>query len=293
MPASAAPRSAASRKTAICSEPLLPVDRLSSPYSRPRQPYARGEPEIGADLADGLSCIVALDGAASIAAVIVEPMLGSAGVFASPQGYLQRLREITHAHGILLIFNEVITGFGRLGHAFAAERYGIVPDMICFAKAVTNGAAPLGGVLVRNNIHAAFMQGPEHEPELAHGFTYSGHPLGIAAASAALDLYREEGLFERARALEAVFADAVQSLKGKPHVRDIRTIGLAAGIDLAPIDGSPGLRGLRALDAAFFEEDLVIRVVGDTIVLAPALIAPEDDIAAIVGKIADFLKRLR
>jgi beta-alanine--pyruvate transaminase len=274
-------------------EPLLPVDRLSSPYSRPRQPYARGEPEIGADLADGLSCIVALDGAASIAAVIVEPMLGSAGVFASPQGYLQRLREITRAHGILLIFNEVITGFGRLGHAFAAERYGIVPDMICFAKAVTNGAAPLGGVLVRNNIHAALMQGPEHVPELAHGFTYSGHPLGIAAASAALDLYREEGLFERARALEPVFADAVQSLKGKPHVRDIRTIGLAAGIDLAPIDGSPGLRGLRALDAAFFEEDLVIRVVGDMIVLAPALIASEDDIAAIVSKIADFLKRLR
>ena len=274
-------------------EPLLPVDRLSSPYSRPRQPYARGEPEIGADLADGLSCIVALDGAGSIAAVIVEPMLGSAGVFASPQGYLQRLREITRAHGILLIFNEVITGFGRLGHAFAAERYGIVPDMICFAKAVTNGAAPLGGVLVRKNIHAAFMQGPEHVPELAHGFTYSGHPLGIAAASAALDLYREEGLFERARALEPVFADAVQSLKGKPHVRDIRTIGLAAGIDLAPIDGSPGLRGLRALDAAFFEEDLVIRVVGDMIVLAPALIASEDDIAAIVSKIADFLKRLR
>src|SRR6185437_13733788 len=274
-------------------EPLFPLARLSSPYSRPRQPYARGEPEIGADLADGLSCIVALDGAASIAAVIVEPMLGSAGVFASPQGYLQRLREITRAHGILLIFNEVITGFGRLGHAFAAERYGIVPDVICFAKAVTNGAAPLGGVLVRKNIHAAFMQGPEHVPELAHGFTYSGHPLGIAAASAALDLYREEGLFERARALEPVFADAVQSLKGKPHVRDIRTIGLAAGIDLAPIDGSLGLRGLRALDAAFFEEDLVIRVVGDMIVLAPALIASEDDIAAIVSKIADFLKRLR
>jgi beta-alanine--pyruvate transaminase len=274
-------------------EPLLQVDRLSSPYSRPRLPYTRGEPEIGADLADGLSCIVALDGAGSIAAVIVEPMLGSAGVFASPQGYLQHLREITRAHGILLIFNEVITGFGRLGHAFAAERCGIVPDMICFAKAVTNGAAPLGGVLVRNNIHAAFMQGPEHVPELAHGFTYSGHPLGIAAASAALDLYREEGLFERARAFEPVFADAVQSLKGKPHVTDIRTIGLAAGIDLAPIDGSPGLRGLRALDAAFFEEDLVIRAVGDTIVLAPALIVSEDDIAAIVGKIADILKRLR
>ena len=274
-------------------EPLLQADRLSSAYSRPRQPYARGEPEIGADLADGLSCIVALDGAGSIAAVIVEPMLGSAGVFASPQGYLQRLREITRAHGILLIFDEVITGFGRLGYPFAAERYGVVPDMICFAKGVTNGAAPLGGVLVRDSIHAAFMQGPEYVPELAHGFTYSGHPLGIAAGLASLELYRDEGLFERGRALESVFADAVHGLKGSPHIIDIRTIGLAAGIDLSPIDGSPGLRGARALDAAFFDEDLVIRAVGDTIVLAPALIASEDDIATIVDKLAIILRRLR
>ena len=274
-------------------EPLLQADRLSSAYSRPRQPYARGEPEIGADLADGLSCIVALDGAGSIAAVIVEPMLGSAGVFASPQGYLQRLREITRAHGVLLIFDEVITGFGRLGYPFAAERYGVVPDMICFAKGVTNGAAPLGGVLVRDSIHAAFMQGPEYVPELAHGFTYSGHPLGIAAGLASLELYREEGLFERGRALESVFADAVHGLKGSPHIIDIRTIGLAAGIDLSPIDGSPGLRGARALDAAFFDEDLVIRAVGDTIVLAPALIASEDDIATIVDKLAIILRRLR
>jgi len=274
-------------------EPLLDVDRLRSTYSRERQAYARGEPEWGADLADDLSCLLALDDAASIAAVIVEPMTGSAGVFASPQGYLQRLREITRAHGILLIFDEVITGFGRLGHAFAAERYGVVPDMICFAKGVTSGAAPLGGVLVRGRIHQAFMQGPEHVPELAHGFTYSGHPLGVAAANAALDLYREEGLFERAKALEPVFADAVHGLKGAPHVVDIRSIGLAAGIDLAPIDGAPGLRGARALDAAFFDEDLVIRVVGDTLVLAPALIASEADIAAIVGKLAHLLKGLR
>ena len=201
---------------------------------------------------------MALDGASHIAALIVEPMTGSAGVFASPQGYLQRLREITRAHGILLIFDEVITGFGRLGHAFAAERYGVVPDMITFAKRVTSGAAPLGGVLVREHIHEAFMQGPEHVPELAHGFTYSGHPLGVAAANAALDLYRDEGLFERARSLEPVFADAVHGLKGFPRVVDIRSIGLAAGIDLAPIDGAPGLRGARALDAAFFDEDLVI-----------------------------------
>lgn len=186
-----------------------------------------------------------------------------------------------------------ITGFGRLGYPFAAERYGVVPDMICFAKGVTNGAAPLGGVLVRDSIHAAFMQGPEYVPELAHGFTYSGHPLGIAAGLASLELYRDEGLFERGRALESVFADAVRGLKGSPHIIDIRTIGLAAGIDLSPIDGSPGLRGARALDAAFFDEDLVIRAVGDTIVLAPALIASEDDIATIVDKLAIILRRLR
>jgi beta-alanine--pyruvate transaminase len=274
-------------------EPLLDVDQLRTTYSRERQAYSRGEPAWGGDLADDLSTLLALEDAASIAAVIVEPMTGSAGVFASPQGYLQRLREITRAHGILLIFDEVITGFGRLGHAFAAERYGVVPDMICFAKGVTNGAAPLGGVLVRERIHDAFMQGPEHVPELAHGFTYSGHPLGVAAALAALDLYRDEGLFERARALEPVFADAVHGLKGASHVADIRTIGLAAGIDLAPIDGSPGLRGARAFDAAFFDEDLVMRVVGDTLVLAPALIATEQDIEAIVSRVGRILSLLR
>jgi beta-alanine--pyruvate transaminase len=274
-------------------EPLLDVDQLRATYSRERQAYARGEPERGADLADDLSCLLALEDSANIAAMIVEPMTGSAGVFASPKGYLQRLREITRANGILLIFDEVITGFGRLGHAFAAERYGVVPDMICFAKGVTSGAAPLGGVLVRGHIHDAFMQGPEHVPELAHGFTYSGHPLGVAAANAALDLYRDEGLFDRARALEPVFADAVHGLKGAPHVVDIRTIGLAAGIDLAPVDGAPGLRGARAFDAAFFNEDLVIRAVGDTLVLAPSLIAAEADIAAITERVARLLKGLR
>ena len=207
-------------------EPLLDVDQIRSTYSRERQAYARGEPAWGGNLADDLTAILALEDRAAIAAVIVEPMAGSAGVFASPQGYLERLREITRAHGILLIFDEVITGFGRLGHAFAAERYGVVPDMICFAKGVTNGAAPLGGVLVRGRIHDAFMQGPEHVPELAHGFTYSGHPLGVAAASAALDLYRDEGLFERARALEPVFADAVHALKARPSSSTSEPSGL-------------------------------------------------------------------
>jgi beta-alanine--pyruvate transaminase len=274
-------------------EPLLDVDQLRSTYSRERQAYARGEPEWGGDLADDLSCLLALEDSTSIAAVIVEPMTGSAGVYASPQNYLRRLREITRAYGILLIFDEVITGFGRLGHVFAAERYGVVPDMICFAKGVTNGAAPLGGVLVRGRIHDAFMQGPEHVPELAHGFTYSGHPLGVAAASAALDLYRDEGLFERARDLEPLFADAVHGLKGAPHVADIRTIGLAAGIDLVPIDGAPGLRGARAFEAAFFDQDLVIRAVGDTLVLAPALIATEADIGVMASGIGRILSTLR
>ncbi len=274
-------------------EPLLDVDHIRSPYSRERQAYARGEPAWGGDLADDLTAILALEERANIAALVVEPMAGSAGVYASPQGYLQRLREITRAHGILLIFDEVITGFGRLGHGFAAERYGVVPDMICFAKGVTNGAAPLGGVLLTARIHDAFMQGPEHVPELAHGFTYSGHPLGVAAAHAALDLYREEGLFERARSLEPVFADAVHALKGAPHIVDIRTIGLAAGIDLAPIDGSPGLRGARAHEAAFFDADLVIRAVGDTLVLAPALIASENDLGAIADRLRRVLAGLR
>jgi beta-alanine--pyruvate transaminase len=260
---------------------------------RPRQPYARGEPEIGADLADGLSCIVALDGAASIAAVIIEPMLGSAGVFASPQGYLQRLQEITRAHGILFILNEVITGFGRLGYAFAAERYGIVPDMICFAKAVTNGAAPLGGVLVRNHIHAAFMQGPDHVPELAHGFTNSGHPLSVAAASAALEIYRDEGLFERANALEgdlcrrSAWPQRGRARHGHQDDRPRRRHRSRSDRRLAGLARRAGARCL------FFDEDLALRVVGYTIVLAPALVASEDDIAAIVGRVAEMLKRLR
>jgi beta-alanine--pyruvate transaminase len=174
---------------------------------------------------------LALDGVSHIAALIVEPMTGSAGVFASPQGYLQRLREITRAHGILLILDEVITGFGRLGHAFAAERYGVVPDMITFAKEVTSGAAPLGGVLVRGHIHEAFMQGPEH----AHGFTYSGHPLGVAAANAALDLYRDEGAVRAGALARARLRRSVHGLKGCPHVVDIRSIGLPQASTLPPL----------------------------------------------------------
>jgi beta-alanine--pyruvate transaminase len=274
--------------------PLLPGtdDHLPLPYDRGRMGFTRREPEGGADFAEALIRSIAADGADMIAAVIVEPMAGSAGVFASPKAYLPRLRALCDAHGILLIFDEVITGFGRLGHAFAAERYGVVPDIIIFAKGVTNGAVPMGGVLVSEEVHAAFMQGPEHGIELFHGHTYSGHPLACAAALATLDTYREEGLFERAAALESLFEDAVHALKGAPHVVDIRNVGLAAGIDLEPDLSGPGRKGYEVLSRAFAEEDLVLRVSGDTIALAPALVASETEIARMVEGLRAVLGRL-
>ncbi|MEA2867075.1 MAG: beta-alanine--pyruvate transaminase, partial [Bradyrhizobium sp.] len=213
---------------------LAGVDHLPATYNREQQAFTRGEPEWGAHLADELERIVALHDASTIAAVIVEPMAGSTGVLPAPKGYLQRLRAICDKYGILLIFDEVITGFGRLGHAFAAERYGVVPDLITFAKGVTSGSVPMGGVLVRAPIHDAFMQGPEQAIELFHGYTYSAHPLACAAGLATVDVYRDEDLFARARALETPWADAAMGLQGLPNVADIRTIGLVAGIDLQP-----------------------------------------------------------
>ena len=190
---------------------------------------------------------MALHDASTICAVIVEPMAGSTGVLPPPQGYLQRLRAICDRHGILLIFDEVITGFGRLGHAFAAERYGVVPDILTFAKGVTSGTVPMGGVIARAHVHEALMQGPERTIELFHGYTYSGHPLACAAALASLDLYRDEGLFERALTLEPAFAEAVMGLRSEPNVLDIRTVGLAAAIDLAPRPDAPGARAYDAM----------------------------------------------
>ena len=198
---------------------LAGVDHLPATYNREHQAFTKGEPEWGGHLADALEGIVGLHDASTIAAVIVEPMAGSTGVLPPPKGYLQRLREICDKYGILLIFDEVITGFGRLGHAFAAERYGVVPDMITFAKGVTSGTVPMGGVIVRKHVYDAFMQGPEHAIELFHGYTYSGHPLACAAGLATLDVYRDERLFERAKALEPKWCDAIMSLKGLPNVR--------------------------------------------------------------------------
>jgi beta-alanine--pyruvate transaminase len=273
--------------------PLLNgVDHLPHTYNRAEQAHARGEPEWGGHLADALNGIIALHGAETIAAVIVEPMAGSTGVLAPPKGYLKRLREICTAHGILLIFDEVITGFGRLGTAWAADRFGVEPDMISFAKGVTSGAVPLGGVLVQGAIYDAFMTGPDHMIELFHGYTYSGHPLAVAAGLAALALYAEEDLFARSAALEDVWADATHNLKDLDMVTDIRTIGLVAGIDLEPDAAAPGLRGFEAMRLAFEEHDLMVRVTGDTLALSPPLIISKDEIAQLFDTLRKVLKQL-
>src|SRR5437660_2851926 len=222
---------------------LSGVDHLPATYSLEHQAFSKGEPQWGAHFADELERIVALHDASTIAAVIVEPMAGSTGVLPAPQDYLQRLRAICDRHGILLIFDEVITGFGRLGHAFAAERYGVVPDMITFAKGINSATVPMGGVIVRKPIYDAFMRGAEHVVELFHGYTYSAHPLACAASLAALELYRDERLFARAQKLESIWADAAMGLKGLPNVLDIRRVGLTAGIDLATRPDAVGRRG--------------------------------------------------
>ena len=269
---------------------LTGVDHLPATYSREHQAFTKGEPEWGGHLADELQRIVTLHDASTIAAVIVEPMAGSTGVLPAPQGYLQRLRAICDRHGILLIFDEVITGFGRLGYAFAAERYGVVPDLITFAKGITSGAVPMGGVIARDGIYEAFMRGPEHVIELFHGYTYSAHPLACAAGLATLDLYRDEKLFARAKALEPRFADAAMTLRGLPGVLDIRTVGLAVGIDLASRAGAPGLRAYQVMERAFQEEGVMVRTSGDTIALSPPLIASEAQIDEIFDKVGRAIK---
>jgi beta-alanine--pyruvate transaminase len=269
---------------------LTGVDHLPATYDREHQAFTKGEPDWGAHLADELERIVALHGPGTIAAVIVEPMAGSTGVLPAPKGYLARLRAICDKHGILLILDEVITAFGRLGHAFASERYGVVPDMITFAKGVNSGTVPMGGVVAKKGIYDAFMRGPEHAIELFHGYTYSAHPLACAAGLATLDLYRAESLFERAKALEPLFAETAMSLKGLPGVLDIRTVGLVAGIDLASKPDAFGERAYMAMDKAFQDEGLMIRITGETIALSPPLIVSEGEIAEIFEKLARVIR---
>ncbi len=267
---------------------MLPgVDHLPHTWNPAQMAFSRGQPTWGAHLAEDLERLVALHDASTIAAVIVEPVQGSTGVLVPPVGYLERLREICTRHGILLIFDEVITGFGRLGASFGAQRLGVVPDLITFAKGVTNGTIPLGGVIVRGDIYEAFMsaEAPEYATELFHGYTYSGHPIAAAAGLAALDLYEQEGLFQRARELEPVLEAAVHELRGEPGVIDVRNFGLTAGIDLEAFPGQPGLRAFRVFEHGF-QNDQLFRVTGDTIAFGPPFIST----AAELGRMAETLR---
>jgi beta-alanine--pyruvate transaminase len=269
---------------------LAGSDHLPHTYNREQQAFTKGEPAWGGHLADELERLVALHDASTIAAVIVEPMAGSTGALPPPQGYLKRLRQICDKYGILLIFDEVITGFGRLGFAFAAERYGVVPDMITFAKGITSGTVPMGGVICREGIYETFMKGPEHVIELFHGYTYSAHPLACAAALATLDVYRDEGLFERAKTLEPVWAEAIHSLKGLPNVLDIRSIGLVGAVDLASKPDAVGRRAYDVMERGYHDEGLMIRISGDTLALSPPLIVSEAQIGEIVEKTGRLIK---
>lgn len=273
---------------------LLPrVDHLPHTHNLEKNAFSRGQPAWGAHLADDLETrILALHDASNIAAVIVEPVAGSTGVLVPPLGYLERLRAICDKHGLLLIFDEVITAFGRTGRAFAAATFGVVPDMLTFAKGVTNATIPLSGVIVRRAIYDTVVNdAPPGMVELFHGYTYSGHPVAAAAAEATLGLYHEEKLFDRARGLAPHFEDAVHRLKGVPHVTDVRNFGLMAGIDLEPRPGKPGARAFDAF-LRCFEQGVLTRVTGDTIALSPPLIIGKQQIDELVGTIADVLRKL-
>ena len=269
---------------------LAGVDHLPHTHLAANQ-WTRGQPEHGANLADDLERIVALHGAETIAAVIVEPMAGSTGVLFAPKGYLEKLRAITKKHGILLIFDEVITGFGRLGSAFAAQHFNVLPDMITTAKGLTNGVIPMGAVLTTAEVHDAFMQGPENLIELFHGYTYSGNPIASAAGIATLETYREEGLFERADALAPYWEDALHSLKGTRHVIDIRNMGLIGAVELEPIAGAPTKRAFNAFLKAY-EKGILIRTTGDIIAMSPPLIIEKHHIDQLIGTLKDVLETL-
>ncbi|WP_446831680.1 aminotransferase class III-fold pyridoxal phosphate-dependent enzyme [Candidatus Foliamicus sp.] len=271
---------------------MLPgVDHLGHTQNLEHQAFSRGQPEWGAHLADELEQIVALHDPSTVAAVIVEPIACSGGVLIPPQGYLERIREICSAHGILLIFDEVITGFGRTGEAFAAHTFGVTPDLMTLAKGLTSGSVPMGAVLARRDIYEDFMHGPEQLIEFAHGYTYSGHPLAVAAAHGALDVYRDENLFARARETGKLLGDALQTLKGKPYVIDIRDFGMLGAVELEPVADKPTARGQEAFRLCF-DNGVLVRTTGDTIAICPALIAEETHIAELVEKLGRVLDSL-
>jgi len=268
---------------------LLPgVDHLPHTHDLAKNAFSRGLPEHGANLADELERLVSLHDASTIAAVIVEPIAGSTGVLLPPRGYLQRLREICDRHGILLIFDEVITGFGRTGSPFAAQEFGVTPDLITCAKGLTNGCVPMGAVIVKQSVHDAFMQGPDGI-ELFHGYTYSAHPVACAAGLATLDIYAREGLLTRAKSLSKDWEDAAHQLRGLPHVIDIRNYGLILGLELQPIAGKPGARGFDVF-VKCFDRGLLVRQTGDIIALSPPLIIERGQIAQIFEMLSAVLR---
>ncbi|PUA16297.1 aspartate aminotransferase family protein [Glaciimonas sp. PCH181] len=269
---------------------LTGVDHLPHTHNLEQNAYTKGEPEWGGHLAEDLERIVALHDASNIAAVIVEPVAGSTGVLVPPKGYLQKLREICTKHGILLIFDEVITGFGRLTTPFAFDYFDVEPDMVTTAKGLTNGVVPMGAVFVKQHIYDAFMDGPAGI-ELFHGYTYSGHPLACAAALASLEIFENDGVLENAKSVAGYWEDAVHSLRGLPHVVDIRSIGLIAGIELATIPGKPGARAFSAFKQAF-DEGILVRTTGDIIALSPPLVLEKKHIDELIGKLASILKTL-
>jgi len=258
--------------------PLLPeVDHLPHTHDPEHMAFSRGQPQWGAHLADELTKLLQVHDPSTVAAVIVEPVTGSGGVLPPPVGYLERLRKICDQHGILLIFDEVITGFGRLGAAFGANAFGVTPDLITCAKGMTNAAVPMGGVIVSGKVHDTLMQGPDNAIELFHGYTYSAHPLACAAGLAALDVYQDLDLFERARRLAPVLESHAHGLRDLPHVVDIRNIGLLAAIDLKPREGAPGARGAECASRCY-EDGILIRGSGDTLLVSPPLIVTEEQI---------------
>lgn len=267
---------------------LAGVDHLRHTHD-PRNLFSVGQPEHGAELADDLERLVALHDASTIAAVIVEPVAGSTGVLLPPKGYLERLRALCDQHGILLIFDEVITGFGRLGAPFAATRFGVTPDLMTLAKGLTNGCVPMGAVLARQEVYDTFMSGPEHMIEFFHGYTYSGHPLACAAAIATLDTYAEEGLLTRGSAMSEPFGAAARAMRDLPNVVDVRTLGLVAGIELQPVPGQPGQRAFQVF-LKCWEDGVLVRTTGDTVALSPPLIIEPEHIEKIFKTLSQAIR---
>ncbi|MBN8939806.1 MAG: aspartate aminotransferase family protein [Rhizobiales bacterium] len=270
---------------------LADVDHLPHTYNREHQAFSRGRPAWGAHLADELEALTQIHDPSTIAAVIVEPVTGSGGVLPPPQGYLERLRAICDRHGILLIFDEVITGYGRLGAAFGSTALGVTPDIITCAKGMTNGAVPMGGVITSTKVYDAFMAGPEAAVELMHGYTYSGHPLACAAGLAAIDVYEELDLFNRTAAISAYWEKQAHSLQGEPHIVDVRNIGLLAAIEIAPRPDEPGSRSAAAGNLCY-EAGVLVRTAGDALVLSPPLIISEAEIDRIFDTIRKAVRAI-